>query len=226
MVNLLSIACIHGDVEVLFKFIDKIAFLNADIIILPGDFTDYNIPKGVTRIDMARIIIEELNTFKKPLLAVPGTWDKELIDFFDKEKISVHGKGRVIDGIGLYGFGGAKTPFNTPYEPSEEEIMSGLEKAYNEIKKCKIKVQITHAPPARTKLDVISSGAHVGSESVRKFIEEKQPNAAICSHIHEGKGIDEIGKTKIINSGRFPEGYCGLVNIENEDVRVKIVNLI
>lgn len=226
MVNILSIACIHGDVENLFKFIDKVSLLNIDVIVLPGDFTDYTIPKGMTRIDIARIIIEELNTLKKPLLAVPGTWDKELINFFETEKISIHGKGKLIDNIGFYGFGGAKTPFNTPYEPSEKEIKTGLEKAYDEVKNCKIKVQVTHAPPARTKLDVISSGAHVGSEAVREIIEEKQPNAAICSHIHESRGIDEIGRTKIINSGRFPEGYCGLINIEDETVNVKLVNLI
>lgn len=224
--NLLSLACIHGDVEVLFKFIDKISFLNADVIILPGDFTDYNLPKGVTRVDIATIILEELKTFKKPILAVPGTWDKELIGFLNKEGISVHGRGKIINSVGFYGFGGAKTPFNTPYEPSEGEIMNGLETAYSEIKNCEIKVQITHAPPARTKVDSIPSGAHVGSESVRKFIEDKQPQVAICSHIHEGRGTDEIGKTKIINSGRFPEGYCGLVNIENGNVNVKIVNLI
>ncbi|MFB0544221.1 MAG: metallophosphoesterase, partial [Asgard group archaeon] len=87
-------------------------------------------------------------------------------------------------------------------------------------------VQVTHVPPARTKLDIIPSGAHVGSENVRKFIEEKQPNAAICAHVHEARGVDELGKTKIINSGRFPEGYCGLVTVKKEETTTKIVNLI
>jgi len=226
MVKILSISCIHGDIENLLKFIDKMSLLNVDIIVLPGDFTDYALPKGFGRIDVARIIIEELKTFNKPLLAVPGTWDKDLIGFFEQLGISVHGVGKVVDSIGFYGFGGAKTPFNTPYEPGEDEIKHGLEKAYENIKKCDIKIQITHAPPARTKLDIISSGAHVGSETVREIIELKQPNAAICSHIHEGRGIDEIGRTKIINSGRFPEGYCGLIDIEKGNVDMKMINLI
>jgi Icc-related predicted phosphoesterase len=77
-----------------------------------------------------------------------------------------------------------------------------------------------------TKLDLIYSGMHVGSEVVRKFIENKQPEVAICSHIHEAKGIDFIGRTTIINPGRFPEGYCGIVNVEEKNIEAKIVNLI
>jgi len=226
MVNILAISCFHSDIENLFNFIDKISFLNVDILVCPGDFTDYYLPKGFTRIDIAETILEELNSLKKPIIAVPGSWDKELIGFLDERGISVHGRGKIIDRIGFYGYGGAKTPFNTPFEPEEAEIENGLNRAFSGVKKCEITVQVTHAPPARTKLDVIATGAHVGSEAVRKFIEEKQPNAAICSHIHESRRVDEIGKTKIVNSGRLPEGYCGLVNIENGSVLAKIISLI
>jgi Icc-related predicted phosphoesterase len=90
----------------------------------------------------------------------------------------------------------------------------------------KVKVQVTHAPPVRTKLDVVYTGAHVGSEAVRKAIEKFKPVLAISAHIHEARGVDEIGGTKLINAGRFPEGYCGLASIENGKVEVKIVNLI
>ncbi len=94
-----------------------------------------------------------------------------------------------------------------------------------EVKHVKKIVQVTHMPPFKTKLDVVYTGAHVGSEVVRKFIEEYKPLVAISAHIHEARGIDEIGKTKLINSGRFPEGYCGLVSI-NEEVNARIINLI
>jgi Icc-related predicted phosphoesterase len=87
-------------------------------------------------------------------------------------------------------------------------------------------VQVTHCPPARTKVDLLYTGAHAGSETIRKFIEEKQPAVAISAHIHEARGTDELGKTKLINSGRFPEGYCGLVSIEKDEVKAKIINLI
>lgn len=226
LVNILAISCFHGDIENLLNFIDKLSSMNIDIVVCPGDFTDYSLPRGFTRVGLVEIILEGLKTLEKPIIAVPGSWDKEVIDFLEKRDISVHGSGKIIDKIGFYGYGGAKTPFGTPFEPEEDEIMTGLEKAFEDVKKAGVLVQVTHAPPARTDVDIITSGAHVGSEAVRKFIEEKQPNAAICAHIHEGRGVDEIGKTKIINSGRFPEGYCGMVTIEDGNAQGKIINLI
>ncbi|MEM5806041.1 MAG: metallophosphoesterase [Candidatus Aenigmatarchaeota archaeon] len=226
MTNIAAIGCIHGDIENLMKFLDKLMLLNIDIIVCPGDFTDFLVPKGFSRIDVGKIILEELRSLNKPIIVVPGSWDGELIDFFKKENVSVHAEGKIINNIGFYGYGGAKTPFNTPFEPSEGEIELGLEKSYGEIKKSAVKIQVTHAPPIRTKLDMIVSGAHVGSESVRNFIEKNQPDVAICSHIHESRGVDELGKTKIINSGRFPEGYCGLVEVNDLEITTKVISLI
>lgn len=224
--NIAVVSCIHGDTENLMRFLDKIALLDIDVLVCPGDFTDFSIPKGFSRLDIAKLIMEELRSLGKPILAVPGSWDGELINYFKKEGVSVHAEGKVIGGIGFYGYGGAKTPFNTPFEPSEGEIELGLEKSYNEVKNAGMKVQITHSPPNGTKLDIIVSGAHVGSDSVRNFIETKQPNIAICAHIHESRGVDELGKTKIINSGRFPEGYVGLININDAKITTKVSSLI
>lgn len=221
-----TIACIHGDVENLMKFLDKMALHDIDVIICPGDLTDFLIPKGFNRQDIAKIILEELKGLGKNVLTVPGSWDGDLIDFLKKEKVSIHAEGKIIDGVGFYGYGGAKTPFNTPFEPTEGEIELGLEKSYSDVKNAKIKIQVTHAPPNRTKLDTIVSGAHVGSESVRDFIEKKQPNAAVCAHIHESRGVDDIGKTKIINPGRFPEGYVGFIEINDSKITTKVSSLI
>jgi Icc-related predicted phosphoesterase len=224
--NILVISDIHNDVENLMNFIDKISFLKFDIIVAVGDFTDVNLPKGFRDVDIAVLVMEELNTFKTPILAVPGNFDKNLIEFFEERGISLHGKGKIVENVGFYGFGGARTPYNTPLEPNEREIKEGLTKAYEQIKNCELKVQVTHMPPARTKLDVLFTGAHVGSETIRNFIEEKQPDVAISAHIHEARGLDELGKTKLINSGRFPEGYCGFITLEKGNVSTKIVNLI
>jgi hypothetical protein len=56
-------------------------------------------------------------------------------------------------------------------------------------------------------------GKHVGSTAVRKFIEERQPDIAICGHIHEARGQDVIGKTKIVNCGTAAKGYYAVVEI-------------
>jgi len=223
--KVLVVGDIHNDVENIIAYSDKIMEMDFDVIIAVGDFIDFNIPKGFVKEDMGNLIIEQLSILNKPILAVPGNFDKDLIPLFEKRGINLHGKGKVIKNVGFYGYGGAKTPFTTSLEPSEEELENGLEKAFGMLKKCDATVQITHSPPARTKLDIAYTGAHVGSEAVRKFIEKNQPTAAVCAHIHEARGVDEVGKTKIINSGRFPEGYCGMITIKGKEVSVEVISL-
>jgi len=223
--RVLAIADIHNDVEALPQFLDKVATLKFDVVVCPGDFTDIA-PKGFSEEEIVRLIIEELKELKRPVLAVPGNLDGPVIGILEEEGISIHGKGEIIGNTGFYGFGGAKTPFGTSYEPAENEIEDGLKRAFGFVKDTELLVQVTHAPPINTKLDIIPSGAHVGSEVVRSFIETKKPQVAICSHIHEARGVDLLGVTKVINPGRLPEGYCGLIEITEECVDAKIVNLI
>lgn len=224
--KILVVSDVHNDVENIMPYLEKAESLKVDVVVCPGDFTDYTLPKGFTRIEMAKLILEELKSLGKPIITVPGNQDKEAIPLLESEGVSVHGIGKVIDGVGFYGFGGAKTPFDTSFEPDEKEIEVGLKKAYEGIKDVKVKIQVTHNPPVNTKLDIIPSGAHVGSAVVRKFIEDKQPAAAIAAHVHESRNIDGIGNCKIINSGRFPEGYCGLIEVTGGIATAKIVSLI
>ncbi len=223
--EILALSCIHNDIENMFGLIDQVSKLDFDLTVFPGDFTDLNLPKGFTRIDVAKIIVSELESLGKPLIVVPGSWDKEIVGYLDKKGISVHGRGVAINGVGFYGYGGARTPFGTPFEPADGEIELGLMKGYDDVKSEKLKVQLTHMPPAQTEIDKIFSGAHVGSEAIRKFIEEKQPNVAVSAHIHEAKGVDEIGRTKLVNPGRFPEGNCAIISVNSVDTDAKMISL-
>lgn len=224
--NILVISDIHGDLENLLTYSDKLKELKFDVIVCPGDFTDLNTPKGFTQEDIAKLIIEELKIFKKPIVTVPGNMDtKNIIEIFEKEGVSIHGRGKIINEFGFYGFGGAKTPFKTNTEPSEEELKLGLKNALRDVKKVKYKIQVTHNPPTGTRLDIIQSGVHVGSKIIRVFIETHEPTVAISAHIHEARGIDNLKKTFLINSGRFPEGYFGLINIEGGSVKGRVLNL-
>jgi Icc-related predicted phosphoesterase len=42
---------------------------------------------------------------------------------------------------------------------------------------------------------------HAGSTSVRKIIEKLQPLAGLHGHIHESRGISNIGRTPCFNPG-------------------------
>lgn len=224
--DILVIGDNHGDIENMISYLEKIGVFNFDVIVYMGDFTDINSPKGFTQKDITQILIEELKTLGKPILAVPGNNDtKEVLEIMEKEGISIHEKGIIIDDYGFYGFGGAKTPFSTPFEPTEEELKEGLEKSYKQVLSAKYKIQITHNPPYDTQMDIIRAGAHVGSQVVRKFIENKKPILALSAHIHEARGVDKLGEVFLLNPGKFPEGYFGLVNVKGKDVKGRVLNL-
>jgi Icc-related predicted phosphoesterase len=220
-----AIGCIHNEIERLPILFENIASYEPDILISVGDIADASFPKGFEPIDIGKIFLEEAKEYFKKVLIVPGTWDKDLISFFQKQNVLIHGRGESIGDVGIYGFGGAQTPFNTPYEPSDKEIEEGLRKAFSEIKDKKIKIQATHAPPFNSTLDLVGN-KHVGSLAVRKIIEEFSPQVAICAHIHESVGKDFIKNSLAINVGKFTEGYFGLIEIKNDSINAEIVSLI
>jgi len=100
-----------------------------------------------------------------------------------------------------------ETPFMIKdWERREEEIAGDL-KELSRKSDPKKTVYVFHAPPFDTNLDIIHSGAHVGSHAIREFIEKKQPLITLHGHIHEsadmsGTPVDKIGKTPCINPGR------------------------
>lgn len=85
-------------------------------------------------------------------------------------------------------------------------------------------IYVIHASPYNTKLDVITTGAHVGSKSIRKFIEKEQPFLTLHGHIHEspqmsGSWNDRIGETICINVGSsYPEDKLNCVVIDADDL--------
>lgn len=223
--KILVVGDIHNDIENMIGYFDQLSEQKFDVIVATGDFTDVSV-KGFSQKDIAKLVLEEMKALGKPIVAVPGNLDKEILPVLEKEDVSIHGKGKIIGGVGFYGVGGAKTPFNTSLELSEGELELMLTNGYNDIKNAKMKIQVTHAPPARTKMDLIYTGAHIGSETIRKFIEQNKPDVAICAHVQEAKGVDELGNVKLLNPGRFPEGHYGIISIENGKIDAKVLNLI
>lgn len=82
---------------------------------------------------------------------------------------------------------------------------------------------VIHAPPFNTKLDIITTGAHVGSKSIREFIEKEKPLLTLHGHIHEspkmsGSWKDKINNTICINVGSsYPQDKlnCVVIDINN-----------
>jgi len=60
---------------------------------------------------------------------------------------------------------------------------------------------------------------HVGSREIRRFIEMGKPFLCITGHIHESRGVDEIGETRIVNPGAFKNGNYAVIEIDNMQVK-------
>jgi len=221
--RILAVSDLHGDVKPIITYLND---NKVDLIIIAGDITHFG------PAELAEDILNELSSFQIPVLAIPGNCDPESLHInIDKSPaINLHARNLVIKNIGLCGFGGSNpTPFNTPLEFEEIQIYDEAKKALKGVKEQKITLFITHAPPYGTKTDLLPSGEHVGSKSLRRIIEELQPTLNICGHIHEARGTDKIGKTQIINPGELSHGHACLIKISDspdiEEIKTRIIKL-
>ena len=210
--KILAISDIHGDMEKAGQIIAR--EFPFDVIVVAGDLTTY----GTTR--DAEDALQQLLSYKKPVFAVAGNMDPpELENTFDVLGVSINGKGVIVDEVGVFGVSASPySPLNTPYEISEEEILQRAEAGWQDVRTARWKIFVPHAPPLDTAADKLVSGKHVGSKSVRKFIQHRQPHVTICGHIHEARCQDRIGSTQIINCGPAGSGYYGMLTISSEVV--------
>jgi len=175
---------------------------SADLVIVTGDLTNFNGRKEAER------VIDEIMKYNENVLAQLGNLDQpEVNDYLTEKGINLHRNGFIRDDIGIFGVGGSNlTPFNTPTEFSEDEIETFLLEGIDKVKDAKFKIMVPHMPPKDTKIDIITTGAHVGSQSVRDFILKHKPDIALSGHIHEARGRDTIENTLAFNAGMFREG--------------------
>ncbi len=184
---------------------------------------------------------EKLRGKVNTVIMMPGNDDEPYIDGVLAESdwiVNPEGKVLTLMGNEVLATGLANmTPWKCPRDVEEEVLGKHLASLSSQVKDWEHAIVLTHVPPYDTKLDkapkldekfnVAYSGGYpvmipVGSISVRKLIEEHQPLLGLHGHIHEGKGIDHIGRTTIINSGS--EYYKGLlsaalVNLEDDKVK-------
>jgi Icc-related predicted phosphoesterase len=129
------------------------------------------------------------------------------------------------------------TPWNSPRECSEEELMVKLEKMASQIHNPDRAVFCLHCPPYESQIDqapqldkdfrpVMEGGRPklipVGSKSVRAIIEKYQPLLGMHGHIHECRGWMKIGRTQCMNPGsEYTEGILSAYLIEIDGEKIK-----
>jgi len=181
-----------------------------DGVVIGGDLTT----RG--RDQEAEAVLERFGRHGRPLFVVAGNMDAPSFDpLFERLGVGINGRGLFLNDVGLFGVSGSPfTPMHTPYEITEEEIALRAERGFQEVQAARVTVFVPHAPPHKSALDTVFLGKHVGSTSVRQFIQKRQPDAVVCGHIHEARGIDRIGRTQVVNCGAAGAGSYAVITID------------
>jgi len=140
------------------------------------------------------------------------------------DAVCLHDSWIALGKITLAGLGGSnKTPFDTPFELTEEEIDDKLTRIVNHMDKNVYNVLICHAPPYEA-LDLVGDN-HVGSQSIRKHM--PQFDLICCGHIHEARGITEVDGVTIVNPGPASEGNGALIHFgtEPKDIHIDLITV-
>lgn len=193
-----------------------------DLVVLGGDITNF---RGI---EEARRVIDEIKSQGPDVLAVCGNCDQpEVEEYLEAEDIALDRSARVVRGMRFAGLSGGLPFGGCPYERTERE----LEEAWGEASKALHGLGessqqlpllfVTHQPPIDTCCD-LTRGRHVGSRAVRAAIEEHQPDLVLCGHIHEGIGLDTIGRTRVANPGPWFAGHSAHIELRSGRLQVEL----
>lgn len=218
----MRIVC-FGDVHMAFAAIERLeaTLRGADLAILTGDLTNFGDPPDALR------VVDAVRRFCPQVLAVTGNLDMlSVIDAFRREGISLHGEGRRLGDLGIFGCGGSNiTPMDTPTELEEDELRETLDRGHAAIAGAPRRLMVCHTPPWDTRVDRLMNGRPVGSPAVRAFIEAHQPDVAVVGHIHEGRGVDRLGATVVANAGALRDGGYVVVTDDGHGLTVELEGL-
>jgi Icc-related predicted phosphoesterase len=215
--RLLIVADLHGQPTAqrdLMKLLER----GYDGLLLIGDISQLG-PLG-----MIEGLLDSLKKLNLPVLSVPGNCDpKNTIEVLEAKGVNLHRKCVKLGNLTFIGLGGSNvTPFNTPLEFTEAEIAEELNKLAE--KAGKNFILVTHAPPYGTPADMLPDGTHIGSKSIRAFIEQTHPLANCCGHAHEGRSISNLGDTVIVNPGPLSKGYAAELTVK-EKIQAELIQV-
>jgi Icc-related predicted phosphoesterase len=216
VVTALLLSDIHGRLSLLKKIVGTSSY---DLALVAGDVSNYS---GGAYRDVLEILSNNL-----PLtVVVPGNVDPpELARLSFRNVIVIHKQ--VIEAGGLYiaGVGGGIgfAFWGIPYLTDTHlgSFVEELEKSI-ESKSSKPHVLLTHTPPYMSGLDRIHSGEYVGSKRIRELVEKYLPTLHVCGHIHEGRGVANIGRTVAVNPGPAMVGYYATAKFLDKDEKVEV----
>lgn len=206
---------VHGRFDAVTQAMSDIG--PVDLLVIGGDITTAGTPADAAR------AVEGWRPLAPRLLALAGNMDSPEIDArLDELGVALDARGWRFDDVGVFGVSAApRSPLHTPYELDDDELSRRIESGLAAVHGCRVKVFCPHAPPSDTACDRLRSGEHVGSMVIRRFVEREQPDVVLCGHIHESRGMDEIGAARVVNPGPVSAGHFAIVEVD-ERVTVRV----
>lgn len=195
---------------------------SCDVVFVAGDITNFGTVQEAERI--LGIIADS----DRPVFFVAGNCDPpSLLNHrpTDARIINLHLTKYNFGGYWLAGLGGSLVTSHgmTLIELKEEEIAEMI-KNIEDVEKPLI--FLSHNPPYGSDADRSMNGEHVGSHSIREFIERKNPVLVSCGHIHEARSVSRLGDALIVNAGSAKNGYCAVIELGSGKVEAWLERLV
>ncbi|MFH1784838.1 MAG: metallophosphoesterase family protein [Candidatus Micrarchaeota archaeon] len=153
---------------------------------------------------------------------IPGNWDSEHVNnLFSSSPQWIHGRRVDLFGnLNVVGFGfSPPTPFGTFGEISEDEFYSKMSKLPID----KNTLLLLHTPPKGHFDEAFLR--HIGSSSILKIIEEKEPLVAFFGHAHEHSGIKVLGNTMLVKLPPANNMRACSLTIKNKKISAEFITL-
>ena len=164
----------------------------ADLVISGGDHTIFGYHQDK--------ILKEFNSWQKPVLLLHGNHEAaEDVAAGCKKYPNLtftHAAEHVIGNVRILTWGGGGFS-------QYDKALAEQSKIWQRSKHMKLPtIFITHAPPYKTKLDLMPGNRHVGNKTIKETIKQLKPTIMTCGHIHDAEGaIEKIGQTTCYNLG-------------------------
>ncbi|MFB6076753.1 MAG: metallophosphoesterase [Candidatus Nanohaloarchaea archaeon] len=209
--QVLLLSDIHGDTDTLQRVLDRTH--GNDLVLVLGDLTDMSVDDPVGRAREVVELLDEQGTFVK---AVPGNMDGEdVLELLVGRRVNLHKDLFTLEDTDFVGFGGGRSPADTPFEPDDAERGKVLRQLLERTRADRRAV-VSHEPPRGTTADRLPSGEHVGSPALRELVEDVDVDMVLSGHVHEGHGTDRIGDTLVVNPGAVQDGRYAIMTVEGD----------
>lgn len=208
--RILVVSDLHGRIEVLQEILRQNG--SADLLILPGDITHFGPREAVGA------IVKQAQDRGIPVLAVAGNCDTPEVDAeLARLEVGLDGTAKTVADAAFHGVSATPPWQARMYHRTEEEIAQALQAGFGRLGNPQWHVLVCHVPPRETKVDKMYFGQHGGSKVIRQFVDEHQPHLVLCGHIHEGRGVDQLGRTVVVNAGHGARGYYAVIDLGVEE---------